>query len=518
MATSLTPISSGYNLSAINTNFQRIQDALNNDVLWKTGNVPGETLMERDLDMNGNLILNVGMDINNPNSLLTIGQADARYYNITGDTLQGVLNAAGFRLTNVGSPLQSSDAARKGDVDAEAAIRAEALGQYNAILQSEIENRIAADVAEAKARQNADANLQSQISGGTPLEASSFSPISWHEQEIDNSVTIPANRNAWSFGPQMEIAEGQAVTIGEGSTWTIADGRVVENEDLHNLIADTITTANGDVTLDVGQIATAASLNTLTSRVEGVETANTALASRMSAEEGKTQSVNQGGTGATTPTAARSNLGAAASGANTDITSITGSAAKLTTSRTFQTNLASTAATGFDGSGNNTHGVTGTLPIANGGTGGTTAAAARTSLGAFPLAGVTDASNATAGNVGELLSNTATSVAISSATPTNVTSLVLTAGDWDLTGAVAVRPTGATVTQIIGGPSTVSVTNPSFPNRIVNNGSFTTVQEYALPTQRFNVTTSTTVYLVVTTAFTGGTATADGFLRARRIR
>lgn len=50
----------------------------------------------------------------------------------------------------------------------------------------------------------------------------------------------------------------------------------------------------------------------------------------------------------------------------------TGSAATLGTSRTFQTNLASTSPAGFNGSANNSHGVTGTLPVGNGGTGATT--------------------------------------------------------------------------------------------------------------------------------------------------
>jgi len=49
----------------------------------------------------------------------------------------------------------------------------------------------------------------------------------------------------------------------------------------------------------------------------------------------------------------------------------TGSAATLTTSRTFQTNLASTSTASFNGSANVTPGVTGTLPVANGGTGAT---------------------------------------------------------------------------------------------------------------------------------------------------
>ena len=46
-------------------------------------------------------------------------------------------------------------------------------------------------------------------------------------------------------------------------------------------------------------------------------------------------------------------------------------ATKLATTRTIRTNLASTSAASFDGSANITPGVTGTLPIANGGTGGT---------------------------------------------------------------------------------------------------------------------------------------------------
>ena len=64
--------------------------------------------------------------------------------------------------------------------------------------------------------------------GGFPQEgflvAPAFSPISWHAQTVDNSVTIPEDKNAWSFGPVIEIAEGQAVTVPESSFWTIANG------------------------------------------------------------------------------------------------------------------------------------------------------------------------------------------------------------------------------------------------------------------------------------------------------
>lgn len=57
-------------------------------------------------------------------------------------------------------------------------------------------------------------------------------------------------------------------------------------------------------------------------------------------------------------------------------------ATRLATARTIRTNLASTYAVAFDGSASITTGVTGTLPIANGGTGATTASSARNNLGA----------------------------------------------------------------------------------------------------------------------------------------
>jgi len=72
----------------------------------------------------------------------------------------------------------------------------------------------------------ADANIQKQLSGEIPLEASAFSPISWHDQSIESSVTIPDDKNAWSFGPTMTISAGQTITVGLNSFWTIANGEV----------------------------------------------------------------------------------------------------------------------------------------------------------------------------------------------------------------------------------------------------------------------------------------------------
>lgn len=202
----LTPITSGYNLSKLNTNFDEIEEVINDEVLHREG---GNNTMLQTLDMNSNPIINVDTDLNDPDSLITVGDADVRYYNITGDTLTGTMNVNSQTVTGLKLPVGPTEAVRKQELDIE---RAE---------------RIATDQAIITNYTAADANLQNQLTGNVPLEASAFSPISWHDQSIDNSVTIPDNKNAWSFGPTMTVSPGQTVTIGEGSFWTVANGEVV---------------------------------------------------------------------------------------------------------------------------------------------------------------------------------------------------------------------------------------------------------------------------------------------------
>lgn len=195
MAIALQTVSSGYNLSAINDNFISLQNALNNSILWRAGFVAGETLMQRDIDMNGFTLLNLGTNLEEDGSLITVGQADARYYNVTGDTLTGPMEVNGNVITGLVAPVDVSSPVRLQDLN-----------------------------DEALARTEADMSLQEQINGTNPPMGSAFSIISWHDQAITNSMTIPDNKNAWSFGPQLTISPGQTVAIGSGSFWTIANG------------------------------------------------------------------------------------------------------------------------------------------------------------------------------------------------------------------------------------------------------------------------------------------------------
>lgn len=123
MAIVLNDITSGYNLAKINANFQNIEDYINDNLLARadTG-VAGEAMMERALDMNGNKILNIFVDVNDANSLLTVGVADSRYYNVSGDTLTGPMNANSQIISNLPSPVQPSQPATKEYVDSLASV------------------------------------------------------------------------------------------------------------------------------------------------------------------------------------------------------------------------------------------------------------------------------------------------------------------------------------------------------------------------------------------------------------
>lgn len=62
MSINLNDVNSGYNISAINDNFQKVEDYVNNNLLHRAGNVSGEAKMSRDLDMDGHRILNTDID------------------------------------------------------------------------------------------------------------------------------------------------------------------------------------------------------------------------------------------------------------------------------------------------------------------------------------------------------------------------------------------------------------------------------------------------------------------------
>lgn len=142
------------------------------------------------------------------------------------------------------------------------------------------------------------------------------------------------------------------------------------------------------------------------------------------------------------------------------------------------------------------------------------------------VVGVTGASNAAAGQVGEYISSTilqGSAVAIADTTQVNITSISLTAGDWDVWGNVVLLQTGGTnMMTIRGWVSTVSASLPASPNaggmaQLV--GTFSpNVQILPVGMMRLSLASTTTVYLTGEIDLNGGTGSGWGFIGARRVR
>jgi hypothetical protein len=144
-----------------------------------------------------------------------------------------------------------------------------------------------------------------------------------------------------------------------------------------------------------------------------------------------------------------------------------------------------------------------------------------------PITGITDGSNAASGIVGEYVSaNPGSSVApVTSGVDITITSISLTAGDWDVYGTACFSPGTGTVSFFSVGISLnptsydsftlgglVQADQPTFPNAFYLLG---------ISPRRINITTTTTIYLIGSATYSVlGTAnfSVNNIIQARRIR
>jgi hypothetical protein len=136
--------------------------------------------------------------------------------------------------------------------------------------------------------------------------------------------------------------------------------------------------------------------------------------------------------------------------------------------------------------------------------------------------------SAPAGSIGEFITATVaagSAVALTTATPANVTSVSLTAGDWDVWGTVAYTPAATTsITTMQGGINTTTAALPAattgayFANFMAAFVPGAINPSYSTGTLRLSLASTTTVYLVAQAAFTVAAMGAFGFIGARRVR
>lgn len=142
------------------------------------------------------------------------------------------------------------------------------------------------------------------------------------------------------------------------------------------------------------------------------------------------------------------------------------------------------------------------------------------------IVGTNTNNNAAAGSIGEYITASLASgsaISLTTVTPANVTSISLTAGDWEVWGSnVFVFEGSTTSTSLVAAINTTSATLPSNPGGGVSylyyasmTGGNPIIQTGVV---RMSLASTTTVYLIAQAGFAVSTASVYGFIAARRIR
>jgi hypothetical protein len=145
---------------------------------------------------------------------------------------------------------------------------------------------------------------------------------------------------------------------------------------------------------------------------------------------------------------------------------------------------------------------------------------------AVRIKGTSGTGNAPAGYIGEHVKSTvlvASSVTLTNNTYADITSITLTAGDWDVTGVVAFQAAAITGTQVQGGIGTLS---GNATNSVRGSTQFDTATVptsvtdicHSISPFRAELSGSTTYYLKAYGLFSAGTLKAFGRITARRVR
>jgi hypothetical protein len=124
----------------------------------------------------------------------------------------------------------------------------------------------------------------------------------------------------------------------------------------------------------------------------------------------------------------------------------------------------------------------------------------------------------------ESVVNLGSAISLTSSTEANITSISLPPGDWDVSGTAVFSPGSTTsVSWKRGSISTTSNTFDYSPGRLFGHSGAASVDgvpasAYSSQPLRFHLTSTTTIYLVASSAFTVSTMDAYGIISARRVR
>ena len=398
-------------------------------------------------------------------------------------------------------------------------------------------------------------NLQSGVTSYAFSSSDQATLIEFTNNSSQINATLPgtALASGWWVDVQNTGSQPLVITPASGTingaasiTFTSATGsRIVSNGTNYyiqggrssgstTLTGDATGSGSGSITTTVGSIggkavSLAGALSTVGAfSIALTATANTSLTLPTS---GTVTALGNSVTGsgaivlANTPTLITPNVGAAT---GTSLVVSAGAVSTGTYAGSFTNGIVVDYSSGF---GRISVGSATGINFYNGGVANTVLASI-SSAGALTLTqgivGTTAAGNAVAGQLGEYISNNVligSAVSLTNNSAANVTSISLTAGDWDVSGSVCYSANAATqFNYAYIWVSLTSATLPTMPNSSGSGG--TTWGGTGFPSSlsvnsgrfRVNVSTTTTVYLSTQVSFSVNTLSAFGFIGARRVR
>lgn len=145
---------------------------------------------------------------------------------------------------------------------------------------------------------------------------------------------------------------------------------------------------------------------------------------------------------------------------------------------------------------------------------------------ASEISGTTTNDDSAAGFLGEYTDSDVASgsaIALTTNVAKTITSISLTAGDWDVTGVIGFAEAATTKLDHLSGSislttDTDGAENADTGHSYAANVSANPTQTMPLPTVRFSLAGTTTIYLIAHAIFTVSTCEGWGTIRARRVR
>lgn len=206
-----------------------------------------------------------------------------------------------------------------------------------------------------------------QLKRGTTAQVAAATPE-------DGELVVDSTLNRIVIGDGSTTG-GKALSV--GSSDKLATARAVRT----NLASTATASFDGSANINPGVTGTLPIANGGTGNTNGLAASATQLENARVIQVDLSSNLGVNFDGSANVTPGIKGVLPTTFGGTGNTTGLAASSTKLANARTITTNLSSTASESFDGTANIAAGVTGTLPVANGGTGGDTIGALIDSLG-----------------------------------------------------------------------------------------------------------------------------------------